>query len=316
MTTATTPRRRPAKRAASKGAPKSKLRLRTKRMKDGKEIHWYEVLGQDGKMASASGRGVTTLLGNGSPSGGLVKWAANKAADCALDEQDIWRPLVDRSRDAAYDYIRNASDRDRDEAGGRGSQVHDLAERLSKGEEVEVPELLEGHVDSYIRWVEDWAPEIVATEVVIANFSRWYFGKFDLLYRQRGWFPDDPERVALLLGDLKTARSGVREKDALQLTAYSEAEVCGLPDADGWVFGADGGDLDPMPKVDGLVVIHLSADAYTLHPVADVLRPKLFAQFLHTVRVAEFHGSGWKEEDKGWSKDVFEPGPALPYEAF
>lgn len=313
---ATATKAAPRKRAASKSAPKSKLRLNTKRMKDGKEIHWYSVLGDDGKMHTASGRGVTTLLGNGTPSGGLVTWAANKAADCALDERDIWEPLLDRSRDTAYDYIRNASDRDRDEAGGRGSQVHDLAERLSKGEEVEVPELLEGHVDSYIRWVDEWSPDIVATEVVIANFSRWYFGTFDVLYRQRGWFADDPEREALLLGDIKTARSGVREKDALQLTAYSEAEVMGLPDKDGWVFGADGGDMDPMPKVDGLVVIHLSSDAYTLHPVAEELRPRLFAQFIHTIRVAEFHGSGWKEEDKGWSKDVFVPAPAAPYEEF
>src|SRR5690348_13203030 len=104
----------------------------------------------DGK--SIAGRGVTTLLGNGFPKPALVNWAAGEAAACALDEQDIWVPIAQRSRDAAYDYIKDASTRDRDAAAKRGTEVHKLAERLQSGEEVEVPPELVGHVDSYLRF--------------------------------------------------------------------------------------------------------------------------------------------------------------------
>lgn len=297
MTTAT--KTKPAKKTPP-------FAIVTRTFKDGRTVHWYQ---RDG--VNAKGRGVTTLLSNGTPSGGLVKWSANKAADCALDERDVWEPLAERSRDAAYDWIRNASDRDRDAAGGRGTEVHNLAEQLSLGQEVEVPDEIVGHVDAYIDWFDTWQPEIVATEVVGANFTRNYYGKFDLLVRVKGWFPGEPDRVALLLLDIKTARSGVFEKDALQLTAYRHFEVISEPDEKGACW-----DHQPMPEVDGVAVLHLSADGYRLVPVDPALDRDLFAMFLHASKIAEFYGSGWKAEDKGWSKDVFLPAHQTPHEEF
>ena len=272
----------------------ARLVLRTM-TKQGKRIHWYQVDG-----VSAKGRGVTTILSNGTPSGGLMQWAANCAADCAIDEQDVWLPLAERDRSAAYDYLRKASDRDRDAAANRGSEVHDLAEQLMAGKTVEVPEEIEGHVDQFIAWHEAWQPELVASEFVIVNWTRWYFGRSDLLVKVKGW-PGHEDQEALVLLDIKTSRGGPYEKDAVQLTAYRHAEeICLAPDEKGNCW-----DLEPMPAVAGVGVLHLSADAYSIHPVNEDLDQRLFAQFLHIMRVAEFYGSGWKAEDKGWSRDVF-----------
>lgn len=297
--TATTTKRasRPAaKRTGDRVVRKPRLKMRSM-VKEGKPIHWYEVDG-----TSAKGRGVTTLLGNGLPSGGLMQWAANKAADCALDERDLWEPLAERDRTMAYEYIRKASDRDRDAAAGRGTDVHDLAERIVSGQEVEVPEELLGMVDRFIDWLTDWEPDVVHSEFVIANWTRWYFGKSDLLVKVRGWWPDRPDDEALVLADIKTSRSGPFEKDALQLLAYGNAEEIAIPDEKGNCW-----ELLPMPAVDGYAVLHLSADAYRFIPVRADLHGRLFATFLHAMRIAEFIGSGWKQEDKGWSRDVFLP---------
>lgn len=297
------------KKSAAKRPAKSKakapLQIVTRTI-GGRTVHWYCVDG-----VSQKGRGVTTLLGAGLPAPALIKWTGNKAAECALDERDVWEPLADRDRQAAYDYIRAAADRDRDQAANRGSDVHDLAERIGRGEEVEVPEALLGHVDSYLQFVADWEPELVMVEVVGANFTRGYFGKFDLLARMKGWWPERPNDEALVLLDIKTSRTGPFEKDALQLTAYRNFEFICEPDEQGNCW-----DLAEMPQVDGVAVLKLSAEEYRLIPVAEDLAPRLFATFLHTVRVAEFLGGGYRPDDKGWSRDVYLPAVAAPHEEF
>lgn len=282
------------------------LEIVTRTFKDGRTTHWYKTDGDTQK-----GRGVTTLLGNGLPAPALIRWTGNCVADAALDERDIWEPLATKDRNAAFEYLRAAADRDRDAAGNRGTEVHHLAERILAGEEVEVPEPILGHVDRFLEFLRDWEPEIEMVEVVGGNWTYRYFGKFDLLVRLTGWYADAPDREALVLLDIKTSRSGPFEKDALQLTAYRHFEYIAEPDETGKCW-----ELQPMPAVDAVAVLHLSADAYRLVPVDPALDRRLLAQFLHAVRTAEFLGSGWKAEDKGWSKDVFTPAPAGPFESF
>jgi hypothetical protein len=290
------------KRAAKQTPP---LRIVTRTFKDGHTTHWYEVNGQ-----SCAGRGVTTLLGNGLPAPALMKWAANEAASCALDERDIWEPLAQRDRSAAYDFIRQASDRARDTAALKGTDVHNLAEQLAGGAEVEVPEHLVAHVDSYLAFVEEWQPEFVMVEVVGANFTRDYYGKFDILARLKGWWPDRPDEPALVLLDIKTGEKGPYEKDALQLAAYAAFEQVAEPDEAGNCW-----ELEPMPAVDGCAVLKVTADGYRLIPINDELRSRMFAQFLHVTRTAEFLGSSFKRDD-GWAADAFDIARSGPFETF
>lgn len=286
------------KKAAAKKAPqKTKrnppLEIVTRTFKDGRTTHWYKKDGQ-----TLKGRGVTTLLGNGLPAPALIKWTGNTVAECALDERDIWEPLAERDRATAYEYLRSAADRDRDAAGNRGTQVHNLAEQIMNDEEVDVPDEILGHVDRFIEFMTDWQPEILLVEVVGINHKYNYAGKFDLYVKLDGWHADG--RPAYVLLDIKTARSGVFEKDALQLTAYRHFDEIAEATEDGKCW-----DLAPMPQVDAVAVLHLSADAYRIVPVDPALDRQLFAQFLHAVRTAEFLGSGWSPQDKGWSKDIW-----------
>ena len=242
------------------------------------------------------GRGVTTILSNGVPKNGLQYWAAKEVAACAVDERDIWEPLAERARDAAWEYLKEAPFRDRDAAARRGTEVHRLAEQLQEGHEVEVPEPLVGHVDSYLQFMEDWQPTDPICEGVVISRKHRYMGTFDLIatlaHRPASapsWWPT--HRPARVLMDVKTSRSGVYPEICLQLAGYRFAETY-LPDP-------DGGEELPMPEVDGCAAIHVRADGYDLIPVRAEHRE--FRMFQYVDQVARFLGT-FKEP--GWSAEV------------
>lgn len=241
------------------------------------------------------GRGVTTILGAGYPKNALQYWAAKQVAAAAVDERDLWEPLAARGRDAAFEYLKEAPFRDRDEAARRGTDVHRLAEQLHHGDEVDVPEALLGHVDSYLDWWDEWQPDPadVIVEGVVINRKAQYMGTFDLIATIQttpanppAWWPTD--RPARVLADLKTSRSGIYPEVALQLAAYRFAEQY-LPNPDGQC------DEVPMPQVDGCAALHVRADGYDFIPV--LADERAFRTFLYVDQVARFCGrDGWGDE--------------------
>lgn len=251
------------------------------------------------------GRGVTTLIGNGFPKNALQYWAAKEVATCAVDERDIWEPLLKRARNAAWEYLKEAPFRDRDAAARRGTEVHRIAERLQAGEEIEVPPELVGHVDSYLLFREEWQPTDEIIEGVVVNRTQRYMGTFDAIGTLPGFremcvaqgLPDPGfDRV---LYDLKTNRSGVYPEVALQLAAYRNAEAY-LPRVDG--------DCDelPMPQVDACAVLHIRADGYDLVPVD--AGERAFRAFLYCAQTAAFIGTS---KEPGWGAElVGDPLPA------
>lgn len=314
----------PAKKATKKAAKKPAARKAppfeiVEQERDDYKTHWYKINGQ-----TASGRGVTNLLGNGFPKAALKVWAAKTVAACALDERDTWEDLARKDRKLALEYLKGAPDRDRDEAANRGQEVHELADRIAQGEEVEVPEPLEGMVDQYLDWRTVWEPLDEANEVVGYNATWNYLGRFDLLAGFRGWFPDEPKRIARILVDYKTNRSGIYPDVGLQLAAYRRFEFIGTG---GEVVTSGSGkttttkiwEPEPMPHVDGMAVLWLnsgSPNEWQFLPIREDLTDRLFATFLHAVRIAEFIGKGWRDEDKGWQKEVLEASRFEPFDTF
>ncbi len=140
---------------------------------------------------------------------------------------------------------------DRDAAGKRGTEVHKLAEALNAGKQVAVPDELAGHVESYVKFLDEHDPQVVLTEssVVYLLAKNEYAGTLDLV-------ADFPALGKRLLCDVKTARSGVFPDNALQIAAYRYATSY-----------LDGAVLKPMPEVDGCAVIHVRADGYSLVPL-------------------------------------------------
>lgn len=192
--------------------------------------------------------GVTTILGDGLAKPALINWAAKTVAGYAIDN---WADLTLEKPSERLKVLEKAHYADRDAAGKRGTEVHHLAEKLSKGEEVTVPDELAGHVDAYVRFLDDFDPQVVLTETPVVSLTAWpYAGTFDLI-------ADFPGLNQRLLCDVKTARSGVFPDNALQLAAYRYATHRPGP----------GDELLPMPEVDGCAVIHVRSDGYSLVPV-------------------------------------------------
>lgn len=205
-------------------------------------------------------RGVTTIIGDGIPKPALVNWSANATAEYAVDN---WAELGELKPSTRLDRLKKARYEDRDAAARRGTEVHGLAERLVLGEKIDVPEELAGHVDAYLRFLEEWDPHPVLVEAVVFSRRFLYGGTLDLvadLADGRRW-----------LLDVKTTRSGVYGETGLQLAAYRYADFYLGDQVDGAYAEI------PMPEVDATGVIWVRSDGYELVPVeAGELQLRMF----------------------------------------
>lgn len=209
--------------------------------------------------------GVTTIISNGLPKPALINWAANVTADYAVDH---WDELSTEGPAKRLALLKKARYDDRDQAANRGTQVHGLAEKLIQGEEVEVPDPLAGHVESYMRFLDDWNPQHVLVEGVVFNRRQRYAGTLDLVA--------DIPGLGRGLWDVKTNRSGPFGEVALQLAAYRYAEF----------YIDDDLTEHPMPEVEHCGVIWVRADGYELVPVT--AGEAQFRSFLYVAQCAQF----------------------------
>lgn len=212
--------------------------------------------------------GVTTIINKGMPKPALIDWSGRVVAETAVQQRDKWE---DMAEGAAIEFLKAAPRSDRDKAANRGTQVHTFAEQLAAGHEVEVPEELTGHVDSYLEWRRDWEPTDELIELVVLNRQWRYMGRLDLICTMAG------ERWLL---DIKTNRSGPFAETALQLSAYRFAEA--------YIDPADPAREIPMPEIDRCGVVWIRGDGYDLFPYE--AGPDEFRSFLYVAQVAEFMG--------------------------
>jgi hypothetical protein len=225
--------------------------------RNGKPTHWYEDA--DGTRIP----GVTTLIGDGLPKPALVGWGIKSVAEYAVDN---WDDLHDLPPTDQLKRLKGAPYADRDKAARRGTEVHAIAEDLAWGRPAEVPPELDGHVRSYLDFLDTWEPVPVVTESVVYNLDVGYAGSLDMIADVAG------ERWLL---DVKTTRSGVYGDTAFQLAAYRHASR---------MLAAE--DMMPvdMIEVDRCGVIHVTATGYALVPVKADL--DVFDEFLSIRQVA------------------------------
>lgn len=265
--------------------------------------HWYKM---DGERVD----GVTTILGNGIPRPALVGWAAKSIAEFVgeritidphagtVDATALARDLAAIGRENRYskwpndgsvsrlafiETLKGVHWQDRDRAAKRGTEVHGLAERIAQGEEVDVPEELIGHVDSYIRFLDEWQVHPVIVEGVCGHRKHRWMGTFDLVADLHG------ERWLL---DLKTTRSGIYGETALQLAAYRHAEF----------YVDTEGNEHPMPAVERVGAVWCRADGYDLIPVE--AGPDVYRMFQYAQMVARFT----TDLSKSWVHPALQPG--------
>lgn len=219
--------------------------------------HYYTV---DGRKSD----GVTTLLDDGLSKKGLIGWAADTTAGYAIDH---WDELSEMKLSKRLKALSGARFEDRDAAANRGTEVHTLAERLMHDEEVDVPDEIAGHVESYVRFLDEWKPEPVITETVVANRTWNYCGSLDMVVD----LPNGERPIC----DIKTSRSGIFGETALQVSAYAHSQV--YVDGDQEKPTADLG-------ITGGYAIWVRADGYDVHPVEIGDEP--FQTFLYVATCA------------------------------
>jgi hypothetical protein len=245
--------------------------------------HWYKI---DGQKAD----GVTTLIGDGTRKKALEAWGIRSVAEYAAEHLDLLNQMAPMGREAIVSALKQSPYTDRDQAANRGTEVHKLAEELIHGHEVEVPPELAGHVDSYVRYLDRWQPHPILVEKTVAS-RRWnYAGTLDAVYE----LPDG----RIVIGDIKTSRSGIYEEAALQLAAYRYAEV--------WVD--DDGTEHPMAD---LGIVHaqglwIRGDGYDVLPID--AGEATYRAFLHIA-----FGSRWMRaaKENGTIGDPEQPPAAL-----
>ena len=207
--------------------------------------------------------GVTTLLGKGLPKPALPRWAAKSAAEYVADNLEVLNSLPDRESIIAT--VKQSPWTARDRAAVRGTDVHALAEELIHGRDVDVPEHLAGHVNGYVRFLDEWQPTPIITERPVANRKWWYAGKPDAVVTL-------PSGERLLL-DWKTSK-GVYGETALQTAAYRGAEF----------YADEDGNEQPMPEVDGLAVVHITEHGTEVYRFTDA--EAAWKDWLHVLWVA------------------------------
>jgi hypothetical protein len=218
--------------------------------------------------------GVTTIIGNGTPKQALIEWAGNATAAYAVDH---WDELSELPPSQRLKKLQRARYEDRDAAANRGTQVHELAERLVQGEQVDVPEEIAGHVESYVAFLDDFDVQPIAVEFVVVSYRFGWAGTGDLIADLID--ADDPERRVRWGLDIKTSRSGIFGEVAWQLVAGYFAGADAMITADG--------EEQPLPEVERYGAVHVRADGYDLFPLdEDPQRLLRELRYIHEVAKA------------------------------
>lgn len=250
--------------------------------------HAYYMQTADGEVKLD---GVTTLLGDGMRKKALESWAGNVTAEYAIDN---WEALAELTPSARLDRLKKARFENVDEAARRGTEIHRLAEEIIQGREVEVPDTLRGHVESAVKFLDEWKVRPVLTETTVWNEKGFYAGTLDMVVTSDLL----PDRV--IIADWKSSRSGIYGETALQLSAYENAEC---------YIGADG--LDHSMAELGITdawAVWIRSDGYTVYPMER--GPEVFRTFQYVATVARRTGGDARPLDALKGEALFLP-PAV-----
>jgi hypothetical protein len=234
--------------------------------------------------------GVTTITGDGVPKKALVEWAANTTADYALDH---WEELTELPLSARVKKLRGARWESNNAAKAKGTQIHKLAARLVAGEKVVIPDGLEGYVQAYVRFLDDFDVEPILVETTVVSHTHRYCGTLDLLadLLTPGEFTDDgsPARERALL-DVKTGGSGIFGETALQVVGYRFADA----------YVEDDGTEYDMLDVDWAGAVWVRPDGYDLYQLD--AGEERYRDFLYTQQMARI-----VEDSRSWVGEPIMP---------
>lgn len=177
--------------------------------------------------------GVTTVL-KALPKGALEKWNLRKAVSLALEGESSWENY-NPSQGNLVDWLILAGEREAFKAADIGTNAHNFAEAHMLGKNPVLEDLgkkEQKHANCYLNFVEDYQPEPVLVEKVLAYIDPktnqpLYCGTMDLiakLYwndaRDSSRLPNDWVDGETWMCDYKASSSAPRPSHALQTAAY------------------------------------------------------------------------------------------------
>ena len=145
--------------------------------------------------------GVTSVLNN-LPKPFLAFWRAKVVAESAFDGFGALADFVRRGdRDAATDWLKRAPGRSTGNSAQIGTDVHDLCERIARGEDIgPIHPDLQPYIDGFNSFIEEFSPEFLFLEETVWSEKHGYAGSFDAIAVIDG---------KTLIIDWKTTKSGV-----------------------------------------------------------------------------------------------------------
>lgn len=204
-----------------KTVPPSDQKTRPSGLRFQESNHWYF----DGKKWLPSVTGIIKRIGE--DQGGLMIHHSNITAKCAIEEAaEVSRLRRLEGDDAAFEYLRKAADRHKEKAGVKGSDLHDIVDRMQSG--AEVPEYIHDDIlamaKNVIAFLNDYQVQTLYSEVRLAHRTMGYAGTCDVI----GIVPQFGQVPVCV--DWKTSKSMYEKpdyshaKNGTQLAPYSRAE--------------------------------------------------------------------------------------------
>jgi hypothetical protein len=228
--------------------------------------------------------GVTTILGVlDKPA--IPKWAAGQVAEYVADHPDGVETLRGLGRGPMVQALKGIPWERRDQAGVRGNVLHDYAEQILNGAEVEVAEEHVPVMEHAIAFMEDWHIEPLLVEAACASREHRWAGTLDLIAE---YVHPETGHEGVAIFDWKSGKALYPEY-AWQLNAYAFAEFYGLR-----------GDEHPVPTTDAAFGVQIRPDGYDVAPFA--FGPHIYEEFLtirRTFDIAKTGRGNWKVPGSG-----------------
>lgn len=227
--------------------------------------------------------GVTTILGClDKPA--IPKWAAKTVAEYVAANPDAIETLRSLGDGGMVKALAEIPWAKRDQDAARGTTLHDYAEALLNGDEVDVDDELVPVIESALAFMDDWEIDPLLVEQAVGSREHRYAGKFDLIANYKR--PDGVRGVGIF--DWKSGKA-LYPEFAWQMNAYAFAE-----------FYGEGGDEHPLPACDAAFGVQIRADGYDVAPMA--FGPDIFAEFVairHVYDVVKRGRGDWKVPGSG-----------------
>lgn len=229
--------------------------------------------------------GVTTILGVlDKPA--LPKWSAGMVAEYVADNPDGIEHLRSLGRGPMIQALKGLPWEKRDQAGKRGNILHDYAEQLLHGEDVEVADEHIPVMEHALAFMDDWRIEPLLIEAPCASREHRWAGTLDLIAK---YVHPVTGQEGVAIFDWKSGKALYPEY-AWQLNAYAHAEFHGTK-----------GDEKPLPTCDAAFGVQIRPDGYDVAPFA--FGPDIYAEFVtirNTFDIAKRGRGDWKVPGSGY----------------